>query len=465
MNEFLGEDFLIENSIGFDIYKKYAKNLPIYDYHCHLSIRDIARDRVFTDVGEMMLEHDHYKWRIMRAAGIEEKFITGDSSYREKFIAYASTLEKAVGNPLFLWTNMELKEYFGINCPLTSRNAEKIYDEVNRLMSDGSFTAKNLIRKSNVCLIATTDDPADSLEYHVQNAADNNFKTKVVPTFRPDFVCNPLKEGYLEYLVRLGNSENTTISSLKNLLDILKLRMDFFGRIGCKISDHDLAGIPRVECDYAEASQIFLGILVGEMISQSQADKFLSFMLLFFAGEYRKHGWVMQLHISALRNPNTKLFLRNGPDFGLDSVGDTLSAADLCRFFNRIENTAGLPKTIVYSLNPASYYVIASAVGSFAGEIPGKLQLGAAWWFCDHRDGIREQLKVFADTGVLGMFNGMLTDSRSFVSYVRHDYFRRILCSLIGEWVENGECPDDEKIIGNLVKGICFYNAEKYFGI
>ena len=463
MKSFIGEDFLIRNAKGLAIYNGYAKGLPIVDYHCHLSPKEIAEDRVFRDVGELMLGHDHYKWRIMRAFGIDEERITGGASYEEKFAAYASALQRAPGNPLYHWTHMELRTYFGITEPLTAANARAVYRQANHTMADGSLSVRHLISSSNVRFIATTDDPADTLEYHARIAADATFPVKVVPTFRPDVICHPARPGYTEYVRRLGASDGTAIANLTDLLAVLSRRMDHFARMGCVSSDHGIAGIPSDAATLQEAGAVFERTLSGIAPSEADSDRFLGFLLGFFAGEFVRRGWAMQLHLSAARNLNAALFERLGPDCGNDSAGGIVDVQSLAGFLERTRRGSGLPKIMLFTLNPAAYPVLSTVAGCFAEGLAGKIQLGPAWWFWDHRDGIEEQLRLFANTGVLGVFNGMLTDSRSFTSYVRHDYFRRIFCSLLGEWVENGEYPDDPLLLGDLVKDVCGENALRYF--
>jgi glucuronate isomerase len=465
MKSFFDENFLLTNNTAIKLYDQFAKNLPIYDYHCHLSPQEIAEDKAFFDVGELMLKCDHYKWRIMRACGIDEALITGNASFKDKFIAYAKALSLSIGNPLYHWTHMELKQYFGINEPLTEKNAASIYETANKMMADGSFSARNLIKRSNVYLIATTDDPADNLSWHQKISEIKGFETKVVPTFRPDLVCNPLKEGYSDYIKRLGATENTEINTFEDLIMVLTKRLDLFERIGCRIADHGIANIPNYEGTYDDAETVFEKVLSNKNIDALEAEKFLFYMLTFFAGEYTKRGFAMQIHMSVIRNQNSALFHNLGADCGIDSAGDVVSAISIGKLFDKIESTTKMPKTIVYSLNPTSYYVLSTMAGNFAGGIAGKMQFGAAWWFCDHRDGITQQLKVLASTGVIGQFIGMLTDSRSFISYARHDYFRRIFCSLVGEWVENGEVPYDLEYLEGIIKGVCFDNAKRYFGI
>lgn len=464
MSSFIGDNLLISNNKGLELYEKYARDLPIYDYHCHLSPEEIANDKVFYDIGELMLKGDHYKWRIMRATGIPEQFITGNASYKDKFKAYAKALSFAIGNPLYTWTHMELKRFFNITEPLTEKSADSIYEEANRKMADGSYSARNLIAQSNVYLIATTDDPADNLEYHEKISKIEGFETKVVPTFRPDFLCNPNKAGYKEYVEKLGATEGTEISTFDDLIWVLNKRMNYFSERNCRIADHGISYVPDCECTPEEAKCIFQKALSESGLSKEEEDKFLVYMLELFACEYSRRGWVMQIHMSPLRNQNTSLFKKVGPDSGIDSVGDVVSASALGTLFDRVESECLMPKTILYTLNPSAYYVLSTMAGNFSCGSPGKIQLGAAWWFCDHKDGIEEQLRIFANTGVLGYFNGMLTDSRSFTSYVRHDYFRRIFCSLVGQWVENGEYPDDDEMLKGIVEGVCFENAKKYFG-
>ncbi len=464
MKDFLGNDFLLKNETAKVIYNQFVKDLPIYDFHCHLSAQEIAEDKVFLDIGELLLKCDHYKWRLMRICGVPEDLITGNASFKDKFLAFANILPSVVGNPVYHWTHMELKKYFGITEPVNAQNALRVYNQANEMMADGTYSAQKLITKSNVKLIATTDDPSDDLIWHKKISEIANFSTKVVPTFRPDLACNLLKEGFSTYIEKLGNSANTKISSLDSLLAVLNGKLDFFEKHGSKIADHGIENIPNYSCEFDEAAVIFKKALT-EKVTQIDAEKFLYFMLSFFAKEYKRRQWAMQIHMSVIRNQNSKLLKNLGPDCGIDSSGDVLVAKSLGKLFDEIENSTGMPKTILYSLNPTSNYVLSTMLGNFAGEVAGKMQLGAAWWFCDHRDGIIEQLKLLSSTGSLGCFVGMLTDSRSFISYARHDYFRRILCSLIGEWVEDGEMYSDMESLKNLVSGISYYNAVEYFGM
>jgi glucuronate isomerase len=463
MKSFFDDEFLLNNKTAILLYNQYAKDMPIFDYHCHLSPQEIAENKTFYDIGELMLKCDHYKWRIMRLCGIDEELITGKANFKDKFIAFAKVLSFAIGNPIYHWTHMELKEYFGINEPLNEESAERIYEQANKLMVDGSFSARDLIEKSNVYFIGTTDDPADDLLYHKKIKEIKDFKTKIVPTFRPDLACNIAKDGFFDYIKKLGNSENKQIKTFEDLLEVLQKRLDLFEGMGCRIADHGIENIPNVEGSFADAKEIFEKKLDSQTVSSVEAEQYLFYMLTFFAGEYEKRNFAMQIHLSVIRNQNTALFNKLGADCGIDSVGDVVSAKSLGKLFDTVERESGLPKIILYTLNPSSYYVLSTMLGNFAGKMKGKMQLGSAWWFCDHRDGITEQLKILANTGALGQFIGMLTDSRSFVSYTRHHYFRRILCSLLGEWAENGEIPSDEAFLEKTVKAICFNNAQKYF--
>jgi glucuronate isomerase len=466
MKDFISDDFLLCNEIGQTLYDKYAKNQNVFDFHCHLNPKDIAEDRRFDSIGELMLEGDHYKWRLMRAFGIPEKLVTGkDVSFKDKFLAFAKALPSFIRNPVYHWVHMELKRYFGIQVPLSEETAEQIWEQANEKLKDNYFSAHSLITNSNVEFLATTDDPSSSLEWHRKISTTDNFKTRVVPTWRPDKILDLTANSYLEYLDELASKASMQVRSLDDLLTLLKKRMDFFAMSGCCIADHGLENAPSVRGSFEEAKAIFAGRLAGTVPGQEALEKFKYYMLFFFGCEYSARSWVMQLHLSVIRNRNTRLFKALGPDCGVDSVGDPVDIRALAQLFDDVEKECGMPKTITYTMNPSSWYPLATLAGSFAGSIPGKMQLGAAWWMLDHRDGIKQQLKVLANTGGLGLSVGMLTDSRSFLSYVRHDYYRRILCSVVGEWVEHGEMPDDEALLEKTIKGVCLNNARKYFAI
>jgi len=463
MIEFNGDKFLLENRTSEYLYSRYASGMPIMDYHCHLSPREIAENKTFLDIGEMFLELDHYKWRLMRIAGVPEEFITGNASYKEKFKYFAKSLELAIGNPLYHWTHMELKCFFSITEPLTEKNADIIYEKANKFISDGHLTVESIFEKLKVMYVATTDDPVDSLEFHGKIRNINDYKAKVIPTFRPDKIFKIRHKDFVRYIQKLSECSEMQIMELKDLFNSLTQRMDYFESFGCNSSDHGLDYVPDSHCDFEEADIVFKNALSGKCVSEKDADKFIWYMLVNLAKEYKQRNWVMQIHLSVIRDQNYAQVNNLGSDSGFDSIGNVVNANSINMLFNEIEKISGMPKTILFTLNPISNYILATAAGNFSTKIPGKVQIGTAWWFCDNKDGIRENLKVFANTGILGLFNGMLTDSRSFTSYVRHDYFRRILCSYIGELIENGEFPSDDEYIKVIIENICYNNAKRFF--
>ena len=457
---FFDDKVFLENKVAVELYD-YAKTLPIFDYHCHLSPSDILGDRVFNNLTELWLEGDHYKWRIMRAYGIDERYITGDASPEEKFFRFAEALPHFVGNPVYHWAHLELKKYFGITMPICPTNAETIWRTTLEQMADGKFSAKRLIALSNVVGVVTTDDPIDGLECHRALCRENN-SFFVRPCFRADRLINIEKPDYLEYISRLERVSGIRINNFGDLLTAIENRIDYFHDNGATAVDIGLEDFPSGKGDVALASTIFMQRKAG-IACDTQEYKFTVIAKI---GEMLKaRGMVMQLHVGVIRNCNTKLFEKCGVDSGGDSVANALNVNNARDLLDCIEKSTGLPKTIVYSLNPTAYYPLATLIGDFQGGERGKIQLGAAWWFADHREGIKEQMRIVAATGGLGLFNGMLTDSRSFTSYARHDYFRRILCSLIGEWVESGEYPSDKVTLENLIKNICIENAKNYFGV
>ncbi len=451
----INDSFMLKNKTAKRIYKKYAKDLPIIDYHCHLSPQMIAQDYNFKNAYDLFLGGDHYKWRQLRSNGIDEKYITGDGDEYEKWLCFAKTLPLLIGNPLYHWTSLELKRYFDIDEPLCEENAKEVWDKCNELLKRDDFSAKELIRRSNVDVICTTDDPADDLRYH-KMLADDGFETKVLPTFRPDKLTGIDKDGFIEYVTANG------LDSYKKLTDWLVERIAFFNENGCKLSDHGLEYVPFEKGD---AKAVFNKKLAGEAISETEVDIFKTAVMEICAREYTRYGWAMQVHIGALRNNNTKMFKKLGADTGFDSINDLCIAEKLSRYLDNLECQDILPKTILYTLNPKDNYVLGTMLGNFqSSSARCKIQFGSGWWFNDNRDGMEEQLKAFGNLSILGKFIGMLTDSRSFVSYPRHEYFRRILCNLIGQWVESGEYPDDDKSLKAIVEGICYYNAKEYFG-
>ena len=453
MKNIINEDFLLSTKTAKELYE-IAKEMPIIDYHCHLDPRLIAIDYKFDNLGELLLGGDHYKWRMMRSFGVDEKYVTGDASFKEKFREFARALEYAIGNPLYHWTHLELKHYFGIDETLTYENADEIYEKCTAQLRTDEFSCRNLIKNSNVEVVCTTDDPIDTLEYHDQ-IKESGFEVKVLPAFRPDKAVNIHKETFLPYIEKAG------VKSYAELKAWLSSRLDFFGEKGCRLSDHGLDFIPYA---IGDASSIFDKALNGEVLTKEEIDAYMTDLLIFFGKEYARRGWCMQIHVGAIRNNNTKMYQRLGPDTGYDSIAETNLGENLSRLLDALEMDDALPKTILYSLNPKDNYVLATLMGCFQGSgVRGKIQLGSGWWFNDQKDGMQEQLRALGNLGVLGSFVGMLTDSRSFVSYTRHDYFRRILCDLIGKWVENGEYPNNKEMLEKIIKGISYENARDYF--
>lgn len=464
--KFITKDFLLLNKIAERLYHNYAKNLPIIDYHNHLPIKEIAEDKNFDNITQVWLYGDHYKWRAMRTNGVDEKLITGKTSDWEKFLAWAETVPYTLKNPLYHWTHLELKNPFGISNKLLNGNtAKEIYEHCNKLLQTNDFSVKGLLKNFNVKFLCTTDDPLDSLEYHRKIKRDK-FDLKVFPAFRPDkgMAVENLAQFSL-WFNKLQEIANIQINSFQKYIDAIRQRHDFFHKSGCKISDHGIE-VPYAE-DYTqqEIENIFQKILSSKELNQEEILKFKSAMMYEFGVMDHEKGWVQQLHIGALRNNNTRMFNKLGPDTGYDSIGDFNIAASLVKFLDKLDKSDKLAKTIIYNLNPKDNEVVATIIGSFQdGSVPGKIQLGSGWWFLDQKDGIEKQLTSLSNMGLLSRFIGMLTDSRSFLSFSRHEYFRRILCNMIGEEVEKGFLPDSDELLAPLIEGVCYYNAEKYFG-
>lgn len=460
----LDKDFMLNGETAQVLYTDIAKNAPIYDYHCHLSAKEIYEDQVFSNISKIFLEFDHYKWRAMRYAGIPERYITGDASDLDKFKMWAKTCERLIGSPLYHWTNMELKNYFGVNEVLKEINAEKIFEHCNNKIASEFLSPVKFITNSNVKLICTTDDPSDDLEYHKLLAAKKDLGFKVLPTFRPDKALNILNEGYIDYLNILSESSSIKITnSYSTLIESLKERIRYFDEVHCKLSDHSLESLSYYPTTEEEVSEIFKRRLNLDKLSLEDTEKFKFYTLKLLAEEYHKKGWVMQLHIGAMRNNNEAMFKKLGPDSGFDVMNDFNIATSLSKLLNKINENSRLPKTAIYTLNPKDNTVLASLPQCFGEDgIRGKVQFGAAWWFNDHKEGIYEHLKFIASQGMLTYFIGMLTDSRSFLSYTRHDYFRRILCSFIGSLVDTQEFENDYKLLKEIVEGICFKNIKNY---
>lgn len=466
MKPFMDQDFMLQSETAKALYHQYAENQPIIDYHCHLSAKEICENRPAESLTQLWLLGDHYKWRAMRGNGIDELYITGDASDYDKFMAYAQTLPYAIGNPVYHWTHLELQRYFGINQPLNPKTAPQVWEETCRILSDGKHTPQHFIRQSNVYALCTTEDPADTLAYHAQIAQEKGLDTKILPAYRPDNALGIEKPGWTEYLNRLGASAGVDISDWDSLTKALRIRMDAFAEAGCVASDHGVQGMPFLPVGPERAADSFRKALSGAALSAAEVEGYQTELLLWLGREYARRGWAMEIHLNALRNCNTKAVKALGESTGFDSVGDFPVASKLCGLLNSLEFSGQLPKTILFSLNDADNLVIATMLGNFQdSSAASKIQMGSAWWFQDHADGMEAQMRILANEGILGRFIGMLTDSRSFLSYPRHEYFRRILCNLIGSWVENGQYPDDRETLGMLVERICWLNAKEYFGL
>ena len=475
MKEFMDKDFLLETETARHLFHDYAEHMPLVDYHCHISPKEIYEDRRFDNLVEVWLGGkqpeggyfgDHYKWRVMRSNGVSEDYITGDRPDYERFLKFVEALEMAIGNPMYHWCNLELRQFFGYNKPLTVENAEEAWNFCNeKLRTDPDLTVRGIIRKANVAFIGTTDDPVDTLEWHGRIAADKSIDVKVCPSFRPDKAINIQKEGFAEYIGKLAKSVGKeSLDSAEEVMDALVQRLEFFKTMGCRASDHGLDYVPFRPASAKKVNEIFQKAMAGESLSKKEAEKYQTAVLLCLGKAYHRLGIVMQIHYSCYRNANERMFRKLGPDTGFDMIAQNTCGQDIARFLSALDESGELPKTILYSLNPADNAQLGTILGSFqSDEVPGKIQHGSAWWFNDTKSGMEEQMKSLANLGLLGNFVGMLTDSRSFLSYARHDYFRRILCNLVGNWVENGEYPNDDRALRRIVEGVCFRNAERYF--
>lgn len=465
MKEFMDKDFLLSTDTARKLYKA-AREMPIFDYHCHLNPREIYENIQFRNIGHLMLGGDHYKWRAMLSNGVPDALCRGEASDWDKFYAFAGTLKYAIGNPLFHWTHLELKRVFGIDEVLSEKTAKDVWDKANAMLKTDEYRCRRLIEKFNVKVICTTDDPCDDLHYHKLLAEDKAFKVKVLPAFRPDKVINIDRPGFVQYASLLGRVSGKNTLNFQDMLQALESRVQYFHEVGARVSDHALDTVPFAAPNYAVAQEAYRKALCGEALTALEAETYKTCLLRSLGKMYADRGWVMQYHIGAMRNNNTRMFERYGADVGFDSVNDTEIAAKLSRLLDMLDTEKSLPKTILYNLNPKDNFVLGTMIGNFQdGEIPGKVQFGSGWWFNDQKQGMIDQMTALANLGLLGRFVGMLTDSRSFISYPRHEYFRRILCDLIGKWVENGEYPADMDTLKELVRGICFNNAAEYFGI
>lgn len=465
-NIFITEDFLLTNKTAIELYNRFAKSQPIIDYHCHVPPKEIAQDRRFANMTQIWLAGDHYKWRAMRSSGIDERFITGNGSDQEKFMAWAKTVPGTLRNPLYHWTHMELKRPFGISdILLDEKTAGKVWERCNALLAEKEFSARGIIKRMNVELICTTDDPVDSLEYHRQLMEDHSFPVQVLPAFRADKAMG-IEDGrsFVAYLEKLGRASNIAIGSYRDMIEALGKRHAFFHSMGCRLSDHGLETAYAEDFTEKEIESIFLKALNGENLDASSVLKFKSAVLLDLCLMDHSAGWTQQFHLGAVRNTNPLMHKILGPDTGYDSIGDFNIAMPLIRLFGKLSERQSLAKTIIYNLNPADNEIFATIIGNFQdGKTPGKMQYGSGWWFLDQKDGIERQLNALSNMGLLSRFVGMLTDSRSFLSYPRHDYFRRILCNILGSEMERGLIPNDMGLVGRMVADICYNNSKNYF--
>ena len=465
MKQFMDKDFLLSTDMAKTLYHDYAAKMPILDYHCHINPQEIAEDRKFDNITQVWLGGDHYKWRQMRSNGVEEKYITGDASDREKFQKWAETLEKLIGNPLYHWSHLELQKYFGYTGYLNGDTAEEVWNLCNEKLHQDSMTVRNIIKQSNVTLICTTDDPVDTLEWHEKIADDDSFDVQVLPAWRPDKAMNVEKPDFSAYMEKLSKVSGVQIKDFSSLKEALKVRMAYFADHKCCVSDHALEYVMYVPAQDAELDAIMAKGLSGQAVTKEEELKYKTAFMLFVAKEYNHMNWTMQIHYGCKRDNNAYMFQKLGADTGFDCINNYAPSAQMADFLNALSATNEIPKTILYSLNPNDNASIGTILGCFQSEgIAGKIQQGSAWWFNDHKIGMTEQISSLANLGCLGNFIGMLTDSRSFLSYTRHDYFRRIMCNLIGGWVENGEYPADMKALKNIIEGISYNNAVNYFG-
>lgn len=465
MKSFMDKDFLLDTESARHLFFDYAKDMPVCDYHCHLSPKEIYENNQPENITQLWLYGDHYKWRAMRSAGIEEKYCTGDASDEEKFLKFAQALQYCIGNPLYHWAHIELQRYFGIDTPLNAKSAPDIYSRANEAIKNGDFRPQSLIAKSNVKIVCTTDDPIDSLEYHKKLGEVDGFDCKVLASFRPDKALNIHLDGFADYIRSLGEVAGVDIKSYKDVITALLKRCDYFNEVGCRVSDQAFEYIPFDIAPDDEIDAVFQRAMNAEKVTQSDGDKYRTALMLALGKKYHELGWAMEIHIGVIRNNSSRMFDLIGADTGFDSVGDREIATELSRFLDALDSTNDLPKTILFNLNDKDNIVLATMLGNFqSSEAESKLQFGPAWWFLDTMDGMTAQMKSLANLGVLGKFIGMETDSRSFTSYGRHEYFRRIMCRLIGRWVEDGMYADDEEMLEEIVKGISYNNAIKYFG-
>ncbi len=467
MKGFLDDNFILDTETAEHLYHEYAKQMPIYDYHCHLPPREIAENKKFDSIAEVWLGGDHYKWRAMRTNGISEEYITGSADPWEKFLAWARTVSKTIGNPLYQWTHLELRRYFGIDELLNEDTARDIYARCNEMLASDDFRTRRLMERMNVRLACTTDDPVDDLAEHKAISEDTTFGIPIYPAFRSDKVFKIHEVDFWnEWIGKLSERSGVDVGTFPSLLEALESRSDYFHERRCRLSDHGIIAPFPLEGTAAEAAAVFDRARSGSAPTEDQRRLFGGVVMAALGRMYAKRGWVMQLHLLALRNNNTKMFKRLGPDTGFDSMADEQVAPNLVALLDDLASDDALPKTILYTLNPRENELLASIAGSFMdGETPGKVQVGSGWWFNDQRDGMERQMTALANIGLLSMFVGMITDSRSFLSYPRHEYFRRVLCRLIGRWASDGEIPAEREMLGGIVQDVCYNNAVAYFGL
>ncbi len=464
MKKFMDKDFLLDTDTAKKLFHDFAENMPVCDYHCHLNPKEIFENKPPESITELWLSGDHYKWRAMRSCGVEEKYCTGDATDREKFQKFAYTLQYCIGNPLYHWAHIELQRYFGIDTPLNAKTADDIFDRANDAVKNGDFRPQSLIMKSNVKVVCTTDDPVDDLKYHKLLKDVTDFDCKVLPSFRPDKALNAHLDGFADYINTLAKAADVEIKSYKDVITALLKRVDYFDSVGCRVSDQAFDYPPYAVAEEDEIDEIFSRAMKGEKITLAECDKYRTPILLALGEKYHDLGWAMEIHIGAMRNNNTLMFNRLGADTGFDSVGDCEIAQPLSRFLDALNVKDKLPKTILFNLNDKDNTVLGTMLGNFqSSDAESKIQFGPAWWFLDTMDGMTNQMKTLGNLGVLGKFVGMETDSRSFTSYGRHEYFRRIMCALLGRWVEDGWYAYDEDILKEIVQGISYNNAIKYF--
>ena len=461
MKSFLDKDFLLDSETAKTLYHNYAQAMPIFDYHCHLSPKEIYEDKQYRSLTEVWLGGDHYKWRLLREQGVPESLITGDASDEEKFRAFAEVIPYTIGNPMYAWTHLELRRFFGIDKILSPATADEIYREAGEKLK--TLTARRMITMSNVRTLCTTDDPADSLEYHIALAKDKTFPVRVLPAFRPDRALNIEQETFRPWVERMSAAVGYSVDSYPKLLEALASRVAFFDSLGCVCSDHALDVVMYAPANTAVLSVIFEKALAGKTLTAQEIEQYKGNLLIALGKMYRKYGWVQQYHIGALRNNSRRAYRILGADTGFDAIGDTPFAPKLSAILSALDENDELPKTILYCLNPRDNEVLAAMMNCFQKDMPGKIQYGSAWWFNDQKDGMSRQMETLMQTGLIARFVGMLTDSRSFLSYTRHEYFRRILCNKLGALIENGEYPADIPFVGAIVQDICYNNAVRYF--